>query len=155
LRGTAAAKLASLGDFRGPDIGAAGTRIFEPDGVVFCAAVFCGALTGKHVLPEITSCRREPGPIAPLNLFCIPQPPCVSQVIRRTGGPGLSNTPRSLPKAEPERPPMIAIARVVSRASGAPVDVEMLRTLFLFCGTGLTLSLLAASLGLDLSPGFF
>jgi hypothetical protein len=50
---------------------------------------------------------------------------------------------------------MIAIARVVSRASGAPVDVEMLRTLFLFCGTGLTLSLLAASLGLDLSPGFF
>jgi hypothetical protein len=50
---------------------------------------------------------------------------------------------------------MTAIARAVSRASGTPVEVETLRTVFLFCGAGLTVSLLAASLGLDLSPGFF
>jgi hypothetical protein len=50
---------------------------------------------------------------------------------------------------------MTAIARVVSSASGTPVDVETLRTVFLFCGAGLMMSLLAASLGLDLSAGFF
>jgi hypothetical protein len=50
---------------------------------------------------------------------------------------------------------MTAIARVVSRAYGTPVDVETLRTVFLFCAAGLTVSLLAASLGLDLSAGFF
>jgi hypothetical protein len=50
---------------------------------------------------------------------------------------------------------MTAIARVVSSASGTPVDIETLRTVLLFCGAGLAVSLLAASLGLDLSPGFF
>jgi hypothetical protein len=50
---------------------------------------------------------------------------------------------------------MTAIARVVSNVSGTPVDVGTLRTVLLFCGAGLTASLLAASFGLDLSPGFF
>jgi hypothetical protein len=50
---------------------------------------------------------------------------------------------------------MIAIARIVSNASGTTVDVETLRTVLMFCAVGLTASLLAASYGLDLSPGFF
>jgi hypothetical protein len=50
---------------------------------------------------------------------------------------------------------MTAIAKVVSSASGTPVGVDTLRTVLLFCGAGLTVSLLAASLGLDLSSGFF
>jgi len=50
---------------------------------------------------------------------------------------------------------MATIARVLSRASGIQVDVEILKTLVMFCGVGLTVSLLLASYGLDLSPGFF
>ena len=50
---------------------------------------------------------------------------------------------------------MAAIARVLSRASGTEVDVETIKTLVMFCGVGLTVSLLLASYGLDLSAGFF
>jgi hypothetical protein len=50
---------------------------------------------------------------------------------------------------------MTAIARVVSSACRKRVDVETLRSVLLFCGAGLTVSLLAASFGLDLSAGFF
>ena len=50
---------------------------------------------------------------------------------------------------------MVAIARVLSRASGTNVDVDTLKTLVMFCGVGLTVSLILASYGLDLSPGFF
>lgn len=50
---------------------------------------------------------------------------------------------------------MAAIARVLSRASGIQVDVETLKTIFMFCGVGLTVSLLLATYGLDLSPGLF
>ena len=42
-----------------------------------------------------------------------------------------------------------------SRVSGTQIDVETLKTLAMFCGVGLTVSLLLASYGLDLSPGFF
>jgi hypothetical protein len=45
---------------------------------------------------------------------------------------------------------MVAIARVLSRASGTDIDVETLKTLVLFCGIGLFASLLLASLGVDL-----
>jgi hypothetical protein len=45
---------------------------------------------------------------------------------------------------------MVAIARALSRASGTDVDVETLKTLVLFCGAGLAVSLLLASLGVDL-----
>jgi hypothetical protein len=48
-----------------------------------------------------------------------------------------------------------AIAKVLSRASGTDIDVETLKTLAIFCGAGLLVSLLFASYGLDLSPGFF
>jgi hypothetical protein len=47
------------------------------------------------------------------------------------------------------------IAKVLSRASGTNIDIETLKTLAIFCGAGLFVSLLFASYGLDLSPGFF
>jgi hypothetical protein len=46
---------------------------------------------------------------------------------------------------------MVAIARALSRASGTDIDVETLKTLVLFCGVGLAVSLLLAGLGVDLS----
>jgi hypothetical protein len=48
-----------------------------------------------------------------------------------------------------------AIAKILSRASAIDIDVETLKTLAIFCGAGLFVSLLFASYGLDLSPGFF
>jgi hypothetical protein len=52
---------------------------------------------------------------------------------------------------------MTAIARVLSRAfPRTQIDVETLKTIAMFCGVGLLLvSLLRATYGLDLSPGFF
>ncbi len=50
---------------------------------------------------------------------------------------------------------MVAIARALDRALGIQVDIETLKTLVMFCGAGLTASLLLASYGLDLSAGFF
>lgn len=48
-----------------------------------------------------------------------------------------------------------AIARALDRALGVQVHIEIPKALFIFCGTGLALSLLVASYGLDLSAGFF
>jgi hypothetical protein len=45
---------------------------------------------------------------------------------------------------------MAAIAKVLSRASGTT-----LKTIAMFCGVGLLVSLLFATYGLDLSAGFF
>jgi hypothetical protein len=50
---------------------------------------------------------------------------------------------------------MTAIARVLSRVSGTQIGVETLKTIAMLCGVSLTVSLLFASYGLDLSPGFF
>ncbi len=50
---------------------------------------------------------------------------------------------------------MAALARVLTRVSGTRVDVETLKTIIMFCGVGLTVALMLASYGLDLSPGFF
>lgn len=51
---------------------------------------------------------------------------------------------------------MAAIARALGRAFPAVhVDVETLKTLAMFCGVGLLVSLLLATWGLDMSPGFF
>ena len=49
---------------------------------------------------------------------------------------------------------MTAIANVLARVSGVQVDVETLKTIAMFCGVGLTVSLLLASYGVDLSSGF-
>jgi hypothetical protein len=49
---------------------------------------------------------------------------------------------------------MTALAKVLTRVSGIQVDVETLKTIAMFCGVGLTVSLLLASYGVDLNPGF-
>jgi len=51
---------------------------------------------------------------------------------------------------------MTALVQALSRISaGANVETETLKVLGLFCGAGLVVSLLFATYGLDLSPGFF
>jgi hypothetical protein len=50
---------------------------------------------------------------------------------------------------------MAAIAKALYRASGTKVEVETLKTIAMFCGVGLLVSLLLATYGLDLSVGFF
>jgi hypothetical protein len=50
---------------------------------------------------------------------------------------------------------MTTIARVLSRVSGINIEVETLKTVVMFCGVGLFVTLLFASYGLDLSGGFF
>jgi hypothetical protein len=51
---------------------------------------------------------------------------------------------------------MTAIAKVFSNTIPAiSRDLDILRTVAVFCGVGLFVSLLAASYGLDLSAGFF
>ena len=50
---------------------------------------------------------------------------------------------------------MVALARTLSRTTGINVDIETLKTVAIFCGTGLLVSLMSATYGLDLSPGFF
>jgi hypothetical protein len=49
----------SAGDFRGPEVGAAGTRYFEPDGVAFFddRLTACAAL---HELPAVAGCASSP-----------------------------------------------------------------------------------------------
>ena len=51
---------------------------------------------------------------------------------------------------------MAAIARALGRAfPGVDIEVETLKTIAMFCGIGLVVSLLLATWGLDMSPGFF
>jgi hypothetical protein len=51
---------------------------------------------------------------------------------------------------------MAAIARVLSLAfPGSQLEVETLKTIAMFCGGGLVVSLLLATNVLDLSGGFF
>ncbi|WP_197086778.1 hypothetical protein [Bradyrhizobium sp. LTSPM299] len=50
---------------------------------------------------------------------------------------------------------MAAIAKALFRVSHIDGDVETFKTLVIFCGVGLLVSLLFASYGLDLSAGFF
>jgi hypothetical protein len=49
---------------------------------------------------------------------------------------------------------MAAIAKGLWRASGAQVDIETLKTIVVFCGAGLVVSLLLAINGLSISAGF-
>jgi hypothetical protein len=51
---------------------------------------------------------------------------------------------------------MAAIAKVLSHTfPDTRFAVEILKTIAMFCGVGLTVYFLVASYGLDLSPGFF
>jgi hypothetical protein len=49
---------------------------------------------------------------------------------------------------------MATIAKALSRTFGSDIDVETFKTLAMFCGVGLFVSLLFATYGLDLSAGF-
>ena len=49
---------------------------------------------------------------------------------------------------------MAAIAKGLSRASRIRVDIETLKTILVFCGAGLVVSLLLAMNGLSISAGF-
>ena len=52
---------------------------------------------------------------------------------------------------------MTALVQAISRyrAARTETDTDMLTIVALFCGAGLAVSLICASYGLDLSPGFF
>jgi hypothetical protein len=50
---------------------------------------------------------------------------------------------------------MTVIAKAIARTTGIEVDIETLETILMFCAVGLTVSMMCASYGLDLSPGFF
>jgi hypothetical protein len=50
---------------------------------------------------------------------------------------------------------MTLVAKAIFRATGVELDVETLKTIVMFCAVGLTVSMICASYGLDLSPGFF
>lgn len=50
---------------------------------------------------------------------------------------------------------MTAIAKMFSRVSGTNVDAEIFKTIVIFCGVGLVVSLLLAANGLDMSAGFY
>lgn len=67
--------------------------------------------------------------------------------LRMNNGPHLGGRARRLQ--------MAAIARALWRDSTRRVDVETLKTIGMFCGAGLAVSLLLVSYGLDPGPGFF
>jgi hypothetical protein len=50
---------------------------------------------------------------------------------------------------------MTAITQILSRVSAKKGKVETLKTVAIFCGVGLLVSLVLMSHGLDLSAGFF
>jgi hypothetical protein len=50
---------------------------------------------------------------------------------------------------------MAAIVASLSRATGIDTEIATFKTVVMFCGVGLFVSLLFATYGLDLSPGFF
>jgi hypothetical protein len=51
---------------------------------------------------------------------------------------------------------MAALVQAISRLSAsANVETETLKMLAMFCGAGLLVSIVFATYGLDLSPGFF
>lgn len=51
---------------------------------------------------------------------------------------------------------MAALAKVLSKVTGVDIEVETLKTLVIFSGLGLLISLaLAMAYGLDLSAGLF
>ncbi|WFT94309.1 hypothetical protein QA633_39530 [Bradyrhizobium barranii] len=51
---------------------------------------------------------------------------------------------------------MIAVlAKMLSGTTGVDVDAEAVKTILIFCGAGLLISLAAMACGLDLGPGLF
>jgi tRNA A37 threonylcarbamoyltransferase TsaD len=79
---------------------------------------------------------------------------CFTRALSSLGYGGQSGL---IPRGVHWRSEMTAIARVLSRAFPSTNDeIETLKTIALFCGVGLVVSLLlAATSGLDMSAGFF
>jgi len=50
---------------------------------------------------------------------------------------------------------MTALVQALYRVSHTETETDTLKMVALFCGAGLFVSLLLATYGLDLSPGFF
>lgn len=50
---------------------------------------------------------------------------------------------------------MTALVQAFSRATLTETETDILKVIALFCGAGLFVSVLFATYGLDLSPGFF
>jgi hypothetical protein len=50
---------------------------------------------------------------------------------------------------------MVALAEVLSRATGIAIDVETLQRILLFCGAGLLFSFLLIINGFDLAAAFY
>jgi hypothetical protein len=50
---------------------------------------------------------------------------------------------------------MAAIVASLSRATGIDTEIATFKTVVMFCGVGLFVSLLFVTYRLDLSPGFF
>ena len=50
---------------------------------------------------------------------------------------------------------MAALVQALSRVSRTDIEIDPFTAIALFCGAGLLGSLIFASYGLDLSPGFF
>jgi hypothetical protein len=50
---------------------------------------------------------------------------------------------------------MTALVQAIYRVSQTETETDALKMIALFCGAGLFVSLLFATYGLDLSPGFF
>ena len=50
---------------------------------------------------------------------------------------------------------MTAVVQALSRFGCANVETETLKLLAIFCGAGFAVSIVFATYGLDLSPGFF
>jgi hypothetical protein len=46
------------------------------------------------------------------------------------------------------------LAKALSRVCGDKLDIESLKTVIMFCAVGLTVALMCATYGLDLSAGF-
>jgi hypothetical protein len=50
---------------------------------------------------------------------------------------------------------MTALIQALSRLASTDAETETLKLLAMFCGAGLLVSIVLATYGLDLSPGFF
>jgi hypothetical protein len=50
---------------------------------------------------------------------------------------------------------MAALVQAFSQLGGTDVETETLKLIAIFCGAGLFVSIMYATYGVDLSPGFF
>jgi hypothetical protein len=50
---------------------------------------------------------------------------------------------------------MTELVQALLRVSGTETETDVLAIVVMFCGVGLVVSLICATYGLDLSPGFF